>query len=224
MSIYIVSKEKLTIEKIITSPNSITISCISFSTLTENLIAFGLTDRSLYIWNYEEDKALVHLALPSTPKMIEWSPLNGEELMFVVEDGTFKTLNISQKKVEKTTFPSKYMVTVFRYHPKKEGIIAAGCSDGSIVFFNSLTKKGSLCKSKTAVEDIQWNPHEDYILVCYKGGYLKVIELMQTEECSNFDRQGQGIKSIAWINNMSGDFLSATEKVGTIKVWNVAQK
>jgi hypothetical protein len=37
-----------------------------------------------------------------------------------------------------------------------------------------------------------------------------------------FERQGHGAHTLLWMDNISGDFVSSSRKVGLLKVWNVA--
>lgn len=46
------------------------------------------------------------------------------------------------------------------------------------------------------------------------------LETMQVVQ--NFEKQSTGISSIAWMDNISGDFISSTSKVGALRVWNAA--
>lgn len=40
----------------------------------------------------------------------------------------------------------------------------------------------------------------------------------------SFDRQGAGVKSIAWNHAVPGEFFTCSEKVAALKVWNVSKK
>jgi len=39
-----------------------------------------------------------------------------------------------------------------------------------------------------------------------------------------FEKQSTGISSLSWIDNISGDFVTSTNKVGALKVWNAANE
>lgn len=39
---------------------------------------------------------------------------------------------------------------------------------------------------------------------------------------SDFERQGQGINCVSWIDNMSGDLVTSSPKIGALKVWNAS--
>jgi hypothetical protein len=77
-----------------------------------------------------------------------------------------------------------------------------GCKDGTVIFY-SLKKRKQIKiphKQKLAVEDMQWNPGEDYLLVAYKDGSMKLFEMDHEEERFVFERQGAGINNFSFIN------------------------
>lgn len=37
-----------------------------------------------------------------------------------------------------------------------------------------------------------------------------------------FEKQSMGITAAAWIDNISGDFITASSKVGALRLWNAA--
>lgn len=37
-----------------------------------------------------------------------------------------------------------------------------------------------------------------------------------------FEKQSTGISSLAWVDNVSGDFITSSNKVGALKLWNAA--
>ena len=40
----------------------------------------------------------------------------------------------------------------------------------------------------------------------------------------DFERQGAGIKCIAWINHIPGGFITCNDKVSAVKLWNVSNR
>lgn len=70
---------------------------------------------------------------------------------------------------------------------------------------------------------MSWNPRENYLIVAFKDGSMSLVDDKGTE-LMDFDRQGQGINSLAWIDNMSGDLITSSPKIGALKVWNVSHK
>ena len=39
-----------------------------------------------------------------------------------------------------------------------------------------------------------------------------------------FERQTTGISSLAWVDNVSGDIVTSTNKVGALRLWNAANE
>lgn len=39
-----------------------------------------------------------------------------------------------------------------------------------------------------------------------------------------YERQTVGVTSIVWKDDKSGDFISASKKLGALRIWNVASK
>ncbi len=74
------------------------------------------------------------------------------------------------------------------------------------------------------MEDAQWNPGENYLLVCYQDNRMRLFEAGSEKASFEFDPQGIGVRCIAWVNDMSGDFVTCTDKVGAIRVWAASQK
>lgn len=38
-----------------------------------------------------------------------------------------------------------------------------------------------------------------------------------------FESQPHGISNLCWMDNVSGDFITTSTKVGAIRIWNAAQ-
>ena len=46
----------------------------------------------------------------------------------------------------------------------------------------------------------------------------------QGTEIIDFDRQGIGVSQVRWIDNMSGNFITTSSKVGALRLWNASLK
>ncbi len=70
-----------------------------------------------------------------------------------------------------------------------------GCRNGTVIFYSTKRKKQILIpnKGKLPVEDMVWNPGEDYLLVAFKDGSMKLFEMDKEDERFSFERQGAGI-------------------------------
>ena len=67
-------------------------------------------------------------------------------------------------------------------------------NEGTIVFYNIKEKKEirATHPENMPIEDAQWNPREDYLLVCYKDSTMRLFEADKEKESFEFDQQGVG--------------------------------
>lgn len=75
-----------------------------------------------------------------------------------------------------------------------------------------------------AIEDICWSLSEFLFLVVYSDGSMRLYEFEVPEPQIVFERTSTGISSVSWLDTMSGDFLTATTKVGALRLWNAAHE
>ncbi|CAE7892179.1 yrhG, partial [Symbiodinium sp. KB8] len=96
--------------------------------------------------------------------------------------------------------------------------------------YNAQTQKkvvivGKSKTSKDAVTDAQWDPlSDDYLLVSFADGSLTLYDASKQAEVHSFEKQSQAIRSLAWAKAQPGNFVSATDRVGLLKLWNVSQR
>jgi len=76
---------------------------------------------------------------------------------------------------------------------------------------------------KNAVVDLSWNPGEDVFLALLKDGVLRLYGQPEKQHKMEFESSAHGISKVCWIDNVSGDFLTSSTKVGAVKIWNAAQ-
>jgi len=121
--------------------------------------------------------------------------------------------------------------TVLRWHPRDAIRLLVCTSDGSLQVFDQRVGKkptvivGRSKTSKDPVTDAQWDPlSDDYLLAAFGDGSLVLIDAREQKEIHSFEKQPQGIKSLAWAKAQPGNFITATDKVGVLKLWNVSQR
>ena len=51
---------------------------------------------------------------------------------------------------------------------------------------------------------------------------MSMASLDSLQVVMNFEKQSTPISSLAWMDNISGDIVTSTSKVGALKVWNAA--
>jgi hypothetical protein len=50
-----------------------------------------------------------------------------------------------------------------------------------------------------------------------------VLYSAESDSCvMKFEKQSTGISSLAWVDNVSGDFITSSSKVGALRIWNAA--
>lgn len=119
---------------------------------------------------------------------------------------------------------------MLRWHPRQAARLLVGQSDGAVRVYTVATSRQTLIfgKSKTSkdpVTDAQWDPlSEDYLLVAWQNGSLALYDANSQQEIHSFDIQPQGIRSLAWAKAQPGNFVTATDKIGVLKIWNVSQR
>lgn len=109
-------------------------------------------------------------------------------------------------------------------------------NEGIITFYDmkEKTEIQATHPNDVPIEDCQWNPGENYLLVVYKDGTMYLYEMEKETPSFEFDPQGFCIffliiihiapRCIEWVNDMSGDFIICSEKIGAIRVWAASQK
>ena len=75
-----------------------------------------------------------------------------------------------------------------------------------------------------ALLDAQWDPlSESYLLVGGRSGTLHMYDVESKQTLQTFDQE-RGLCSLAWVPAAPGDFVTASDKTGLLKVWNVSQR
>jgi len=96
MAIYICNSKTRKIESIISGHEG-TISCIEWNQLNENLIASATVDNNFYLWDIEQEKALVRLAVTPFPIMLQWSRNDKNIILILHSSGIFFKISIKIK-------------------------------------------------------------------------------------------------------------------------------
>ena len=72
--------------------------------------------------------------------------------------------------------------------------------------------------------DVQWDPLSDaYLLVGCATGTLHMYDVESRQPLQTFDQE-RGLTSLAWMPGVPGDFVTASDKTGVLRVWNVSQR
>jgi hypothetical protein len=111
-----------------------------------------------------------------------------------------------------------------------------GTVDANVILYDVDTKKSEFkynCKRSEAwdevkdpdcdrVIDLIWNPGEDNFLVLFKDSKTFLLAQDDRNHKFDFEKQTVGISKIAWIDNVSGDFITSSIRVGALRLWNAS--
>ena len=78
------------------------------------------------------------------------------------------------------------------------------------------------CINNSAITEILWNPGESMIVALHQDGELALYSPEREEPVIIFERQSTGVNSVAWLDNISGDLISSSCKMGALRIWNAS--
>ena len=73
-----------------------------------------------------------------------------------------------------------------------------------------------------SVSDLAWNPGENLLLALFVDGAMGLISLETLTFVMIFEKQSVRISSVAWMDNISGEIVTASTKIGALKIWSSA--
>lgn len=227
LAIYLVDLDTYHIHKIIAAHEQ-TISCITWNSLNLSQLASVSTDNSFYLWNITQDSPVLSLHLTHQVLMMEFNPFKEDEVLFLHENGDIKILNTTTGTINRKANYIGVRPSLVRFHPSIGGRFALGCIEGAALaceMAHDNVKRLEMPKQPAATEDLQWDPLSDkYIIVAFKDGSMVLFDAEESSILQTFDRQGAGIRSIAWNKAVPGEFFTATDKLAALKVWSVSKK
>jgi len=233
MTIYICDTVTDTIEYLISGHKG-AITAIAWNQFDEQIIASATNEKLLYIWKIEPEKMLMSFTLPANALSIQWNPLDRDAALLLLESGNTLTqllgqvyhMSISTKKVNLIMTCAKIKPTILRIHPKDDSKFAVCGSQGAILFYSIKDKKTVTANNpdNLSIEDAQWHPAENYLIASYCDGSIKLFEGFKETETLVFDKEGAAVRTINWVKDTSGDFITSSPKAGVLKLWNASQK
>mmetsp|Transcript_83429 Transcript_83429/g.131776 ORF Transcript_83429/g.131776 Transcript_83429/m.131776 type:complete len:1252 (+) Transcript_83429:88-3843(+) len=205
------------------------ITAIVFSPEDSNLLASCSSDCKMAIWSLDTEEEHKSYKDSSVAVLLDWGL--GNKIAVALENGDVKLWEWEADKQTKLFSVGKEAAKVVRWHPWSRGKLLCGVADGSVIFYDMAGAKPKqttlIGKSKTtkdAVSDAQWDPlSESFCLVAFKDGGMSLYDASTLQELTVFDKQPQGIRSIAFVRSQPGNFLTVSDRIGVIKVWNVSQ-
>ena len=138
------------------------------------------------------------------------------------------------KILRKLLFSPAARVTFFVRHPKVMHLCAVGTAKGEVWLYNSDTnaKEKLSAAFDSPIVDLGFDPKsEDYLLVATAGGRIALWALQglfkgksseKPVSVMEFAKQASGVSACKWVDAMPGTFVSASDRHGVLRVWNVS--
>lgn len=228
MALHIFRLKDNTLQKVIAAHER-PISAICWCPEDPQLLASCSIGMRMAIWDIENEEEKTALKVSEVPTMMDWA-FGLEKIAVATSNGSINFWDYKANKTNRIFSVAEKSCKVLRFHPRNAQKLLCGLEDGSLTVYNSQQQKkvhivGKSKTSKDAVTDAQWDPlSEDYLLVSFADGSLTLFDVSRQAELHSFDKQAQAIRSLAWAKAQPGNFVSATDRVGLLKLWNVSQR
>ncbi|CAE8613930.1 unnamed protein product [Polarella glacialis] len=228
MALHIFRLKDKTLHKMIAAHER-AISAICWSPEDSNLLASCSVGSRIAIWDIENEEELHAVKITDVPLLMDWAS-SGDKVAFATDTGHIMLWEYKVQKQTKLFSVAAKSVKVLRWHPRNANKLIVGLEDGSLTVYDQQTAKklqivGKAKTSKDAVTDAQWDPlSDDYLLVSFADGSLTLYDASNQKEIHSFDKQSQGINSMAWAKAQPGNFVTVTDRVGVLRLWNVSQR
>eukprot|EP00743_Colponemidia_sp_Colp-15_P006499 GILK01006998.1.p1 GENE.GILK01006998.1~~GILK01006998.1.p1 ORF type:complete len:1239 (+),score=161.70 GILK01006998.1:69-3785(+) len=227
LAIYFYRLQDHTVEKVIAGHER-TITGLTWSPHQPNFVCSCSADFKLSVWDLENETEFSSFMTAVAPLQIHWSFHDADMLAVAMENGDCRLWNFRTNAFEKLFNVGASGIKALRWHPTAPGKLICGAGDGTIWLFNTLLHKLVKIPAKTKqqpIEDIQWDPlSTNYYLVAYKDGTMYLCDADEDTVLQTFDKQGGGIKGIAWIRSQPGNFITTNDKTGAFRVCNVSHR
>ena len=206
----------------------------------------------IQVWDIEKELPVVSTpytpapAAPGPPAalLVEWHVSDARKV-FVVTGQMLRAWDVSNGtlsagfRVRGATnvfgFGGNSPVTCLRMHPTVGSKMAMGLEDGTL---QVVTVAGAEIESvkkmrfeEASVLDVQWDMlSANYLLVALRDGRVGLYDTEpplgpdgKLPEMTAFAKQPAGLRALAWLPGMPGSFLSAGDRAGVMRLWNVSQ-
>lgn len=179
-------------------------------------------DRSQVLYTVDTGKYL--------PKVLAWNPHDPYSMAVVSKAGHVFVYDYRSGGKPQYAYENIQALT-FRWHPNraKVGQWAVGTYQGELLV-GSLgggrpQKFAIESLAKKELSEMQWDPlSETYIIVGNALGTVVLFDVASGMEMTVFDRAAGGLSGIDFIPGEPGNFVTAGEKTGILRLWNVSQK
>lgn len=195
------------------------------------LLATTSGEKDIKVWDIERSKVVCEVNTGKyLPKWLAWSPHDESNLAVVSKAGHVFVYDYHAGGKPLYAYESLNALT-FRWHPHraKAGTWGAGTYNGELIVGSvggGKPKKYTIeSLAKKPMAEMQWDPlSESYILVANALGTVVLFDVSASMEMTVFDRAAGGLTGIGFIPGEPGNFVTAGEKTGILRLWNVSQK
>jgi WD40 repeat protein len=188
-------------------------------------------EKDIKVWDIERSQVLFEVNTGKyLPKVLAWNPHDPHSLAVVSKAG--HVFVYDYRSSGKPTYAYEHLnALTFRWHPNraKAGHWAAGTFQGDLLVGSlggGRPQKFSIDSlGKKDLGEMQWDPlSETYILLANSLGTVVLFDVSTGMEMTVFDRAAGGLSGIAFVPGEPGNFVTAGEKTGILRLWNVSQK
>lgn len=230
MALHIFRLKDMSLQKMIAAHER-AITAICWSPDDSNLLASCSVSGRVAIWDLDNEEERCGTKVDSPPMLMDWAPA-GDRIALALDSGEIRLWEYREADKQTKLFSLDKAVSakVLRFHPRVATKMLVGDSVGSLHIYDQQANKrvqivGKAKTSKDPVTDAQWDPlSEEYLLVAFGDGSLTLFDASTQREVHSFDKQPQGIKSLAWARAQPGNFVTSTDRVGVLRLWNVSQR
>ncbi|XP_076467583.1 LOW QUALITY PROTEIN: WD repeat-containing protein 17-like [Babylonia areolata] len=223
----------------IMSEHKKTITSISWHPSNPDLIASSGADLQIIVWSISQQRSLAVLqsGIKEVPTCIRWSHHDNTCLAFISGRGPLYLWQHTEKQAPSIVKDSQNFstnITMFRWHPKKQGMIVFGHYDGSISILN-IGSKGVKHILAPEVEDdddvdpvtaLAWDPLSvEYLLVANRHSGVRLVDVTARTVITTFipPSTAAQVQTLSWVHNAPGMFVTGDVKSGVLRIWSVSK-
>ena len=177
-------------------------------------------------------------------KFLSWDQHRADTFLCVAGSSMHKVkLNVGgsgSTSTQKVPWANTGIVTCFTRHPTNNRQVCAGTKTGSVWLHDTENGKSIPLHRlfEGEIASVAFDPKSfDYLLVATKNGVITLWSVDKSGEAGvgvstackptqvmEFTKQQTGLSSVIWIPNSPGSFITASEKHGVLRVWNVSNE
>lgn len=241
--IYDISESVPRLETILSSSDR-TILSIAWNPHDPNAIAMAVAgdEPNVCVWDVAAQTIATTARAPGQAKFVAWSPFAPSQLVaasvhgLISEISTLGAVDLQASEVPWSSragacssataagMGKRGRLKVFRVSRRVPDRYVLGFDTGLVHVLTSGRCTMDVLHKGEVVADAQWDPlSEAYLLVGFTSGEMHLYDVEAAQAVQTFDTpSGGGLRSLAWVPGVPGDFVTATDKGGVLRMWNVS--